>query len=184
MKYELVKLKWFSGGRETASPFSHPQLLTTFMLLIVIKWFLFQARPALRWPLYSPSVTLSTFGRWEYGRFLYTCSMIFSFTCEMVSQFSTLTDVTSGPSSCTSTCRVWQMHTQTSHWAHMQIVCVHVYTYSHSERHAQISKHCHSTLPPTYAYPHILTGWCCYGNWDSIDTHTLQWHLKTVTLAS
>ena len=97
--------------------------------------------------IYSPSVTLSTLGLWEYGRFLYTCSMIFSFTCEMVSQLSTLTGVTSGPSPCTRTCNVWRNTTQ----EHSQSVTM---CSSHAPEHtnanyAEIFKHGQSTQPPT-----------------------------------
>lgn len=95
---------------------------------------------------YSPRVTASTLGRWEYGRFLYTCSMIFSFTCEMVSQFSTLTNVTSGPSPWTNTCKFWQARHRRRHQDGVETTRA-----AHGE-HAEIFKRVRATsLPPTRA---------------------------------
>lgn len=103
--------------------------------------------------------------------------MIFSFTCEMVSQFSTLTDVTSGPSSCTSTCRVWLKKTENRH-THTSMtlsphgnvcVCVH-------RAYAEIANHRSqspaTSHPPAEPYPHALSGWCCHDNRASVtDRH-------------
>lgn len=111
-------------------------------------------------PLDSPRVTLSTLGRWEYGTFLYTCSMIFSFTCEMVSQFSTLTGVTSGPSPCTSTCRVWQVNTcRQTRWDHAGGLKI-----MHKNKNIKKTLHTCPEQPAINAY-RAQWGDCCYGNW-------------------